>query len=145
MRTMMRHIRTDLVDSWRKMCYCPPLPKWTINASKTWCVSVRASLHMRKEEKQTRCHWMVYCTYNMLIMFRALLCPSWGARDYVLLPPMVCDALVVCCWRSGAGQPAMRSGWGTLLEQHPSFRMHSQLPCTWSPTTNNQGTTHHRR
>ena len=28
----------------------------------------------------------------------------------VLLPPMVCDALVAGCWRSGAGQPAMRSG-----------------------------------
>jgi hypothetical protein len=28
----------------------------------------------------------------------------------VLLPPMVCDALVAGCWRSGAGQLAMRSG-----------------------------------
>ena len=28
----------------------------------------------------------------------------------VLLPPMVCSALVAGCWRSGAGQQAMRSG-----------------------------------
>ena len=28
----------------------------------------------------------------------------------VLLPPMVCDALIAGCWRSGAGQLAMRSG-----------------------------------
>ena len=28
----------------------------------------------------------------------------------VLLPTMVCDALVADCWRSGTGQPAMRSG-----------------------------------
>ena len=28
----------------------------------------------------------------------------------VLLPPMVCDAWVDGCWRSGAGQSAMRSG-----------------------------------
>ena len=28
----------------------------------------------------------------------------------VLLPPVVCDALVVGCWRSGAELPAMRSG-----------------------------------
>jgi hypothetical protein len=28
----------------------------------------------------------------------------------VLLPPVVCDALVAGCWRSGAGQQAMRSG-----------------------------------
>ena len=27
-----------------------------------------------------------------------------------LLPAMVCDALFAGCWRSGAGQPAMRSG-----------------------------------
>ena len=27
----------------------------------------------------------------------------------MLLPPMVCDALVAGCLRSGAGQPAMRS------------------------------------
>ena len=26
---------------------------------------------------------MVYCTYNMLNIFRALLCPSSGARDYI--------------------------------------------------------------
>jgi hypothetical protein len=47
----------------------------------TWCLSVRASLHMRRVEKPTRCHWMVYCTYDMLNMFRAILCPSSGARD----------------------------------------------------------------
>ena len=28
----------------------------------------------------------------------------------VLLPPMVCDALVAGCWMSGAEQQAMRSG-----------------------------------
>ena len=96
----------------------------------TWCVFVSESLHMHRDEKPTRCHWMVYCTYNMLNMFRVLLCPSSGARDYVLLPPTLCSALVAGCWRSGAGRPAMRSGWGMLLEQHPSSRTHSLLPCT---------------
>ena len=38
---------------------------------------------MRREEKPNRCHWMVYCTYNMLNLFQALLCPSSGARDYM--------------------------------------------------------------
>ena len=28
----------------------------------------------------------------------------------LLSPPMVCDALAAGCWRSGAGQPAMRPG-----------------------------------
>ena len=59
----------------------------------------------------------------------------------VLLPPMVCDALVAGCWRSGAEKQAILSGWGMLLywvEQHPSFRTHSRLPCIWPPTTSNQ-------
>ena len=30
----------------------------------------------------------------------------------VLLPPMVCDALVAVCWRSDAGQPAMHPDEG---------------------------------
>jgi len=47
------------------------------------CVSVRASLHMRREEKLASCHCMVYCTYNTLNMFGALLRPSSGARDYI--------------------------------------------------------------
>ena len=38
---------------------------------------------MRREENRTRCHWMVYCTYDTLNMFRALLCPSPGALDYM--------------------------------------------------------------
>jgi len=38
-----------------------------------------------REEKPTRCHSMVYCTYNMLSMFRALLCPSSGAQDYMCI------------------------------------------------------------
>ena len=38
---------------------------------------------MFREEKPARCHLTVYCTYNMLNTFRALLCPSSGARDYM--------------------------------------------------------------
>jgi len=44
-------------------------------------------------------------------MFRALICPSPGARDIlVLLPRMVYNALVAGGRRSGAGQQAMRPG-----------------------------------
>ena len=90
-----------------------------------------------RKEKPNRCHWIIYCTYNMFKMFRAILCPSSGARYYiVLLPPMVCDAFVAGCWRSGAEQQAVCPGRGTL--QHPSSWTHSLLPCTWPPTTNNQ-------
>ena len=49
----------------------------------------------------------------------------------VLLPPMVCSALVAGCRRSDAGQPAMRPGRGMLhVVQHPSFWTHSLLPYT---------------
>ena len=91
----------------------------------------RKNKHRRREKKTpTRCHLMVYYTYNMLNMLRALLCPSSEARDYMLLTPMVRDALVAGCWRSGAGLLAMRPEWGMLREQHPWFRTHSQLSCT---------------
>jgi len=35
-----------------------------------------------EEWKPTRCHLLFYCTSCRLNMFRALLCPSSGARDY---------------------------------------------------------------
>ena len=44
------------------------------------------------------CFGHLYCHHQELETMR------------VLLPPMVCDALVAGCWRSGAGQQAMRSG-----------------------------------
>ena len=49
---------------------------------------------MRREEKPTTCHFMLYCIYDTLNIFRALICPSSGALDYIykLLPPMVCSA-----------------------------------------------------
>jgi hypothetical protein len=42
----------------------------------------RQWLQWHGEKKQTRYYTMVYQTYNPLTMFRALLCPSSGARDY---------------------------------------------------------------
>ena len=34
---------------------------------------------------------MLYCTYNLLNMFRVLICPSSGARDYTCV-----IALIIC-------------------------------------------------
>ena len=99
---------------------------WTLNImtwnfsflsafAKLWKATI--SFVMRREEKPTRCHWMVYCTYNMLNMFRALLCPSSGAREYMcVITAYGVQCLVAGCRRSGAGQPAMRSEWGMLLD-----------------------------
>ena len=116
------------------------------NAHFILCVFVRASLHMRREENPTRCHWMVYALIIRATCFGHLYAHHQELKTIcVLLPPMVCDALVAGCRRSGAGQMAMHPGWGMLLEQHPSFRTHSRLSCTWLPTTSKQGIAHHRR
>ena len=39
--------------------------------------------YMRSEEKPIICHYMLYCTYDTHNIFRALLCPSSGALDYM--------------------------------------------------------------
>ena len=44
----------------------------------------------------------------------------------MLLPRMVCNALVEGGRRSGAGQQAMRLGSGNLLEQLPSSQTHDR-------------------
>ena len=81
----------------------------------TWCVFVHASLHICREEKPTRFHWMVYCTYNMLNMSWALLCPSSGAHDYMcVITAYGVQCLVAGCQGSGAEQQAMCPGRGML-------------------------------
>jgi hypothetical protein len=66
------------------------------------------SPNKHREEKPTRCHWMVYCTYNMPKMFRALLCPSSGARDYrIVITAYDVQCLVAGCRGSDAEQQAM--------------------------------------
>ena len=62
---------------------------------------------VRREEKPTRCHCMLYCTYDTLSMFRALLCPSSEARDYVcVITAYGVQCLVAGCRGSGAEQQA---------------------------------------
>ena len=52
---------------------------------------------------------MVYCTYNMLNMFRALLFPSSEARDYMcVITAYGVQCLVAGCRGAGAEKQAMR-------------------------------------
>ena len=70
---------------------------------------------MRREEKPTRCHCMFYCTYDMVNMFRALLCPSSGALDYMcVIAAYGVQCLAAGCRGSGAGQQAIRPERGML-------------------------------
>ena len=76
---------------------------------------------MRRKEKPTRCHSVLYCTYDTLNMFRALLCPSSGARDYMcVITAYGVQCLVTGCRGSGAEQQAVSPRRGMLHVQHPS-------------------------
>ena len=56
---------------------------------------------------------MLYCTYDMLNMFRALLCPSSGALDHMcVFAAYGVPCLVAGCRGSGAGQQGVRPGRG---------------------------------
>ena len=70
---------------------------------------------MRREEKPTRYHCMLYCTNDMLNMFWALLCPSSGALDYMcVIAAYGVQCLAAGCRGSGAGQQAIRPERGML-------------------------------
>jgi len=92
---------------------------------------VRASLYTRREENQldaTKC------------FIALIICSTCFGHLYahhqeletilVLLTHMVCNALVAGGRLLEADQQAMRPGLGKLLEQLPSSRTHSLLPCT---------------
>ena len=83
---------------------------------------------------------MLYCTYDMLNMFRAILWPSSGVLDCMcVITSYGVQCLVAGCRGSGAGDQAMRPGRRILrVAQHPSSWCHSLLLYTWPPTTSNQ-------
>ena len=88
------------------------------------CLSVHRCIRVEKKNQLDATEWFI-----ALIICSTCLNSFYGHHQEleticVLLPPMVCDALVAGCRRSGSGQQAM------LLEQHPSSRTHSLLPCT---------------
>ena len=111
-------------------------------------LNVNTLKRVRREEKPTRCHWMFYCTYSMLNMFRAPLYPSSGARDYMCVitaygvPCLGCWCSEVRCRTAGYASGMKNVAW---LEQYPSFRAHILLLCTWPSTTSDQDMARHRR
>ena len=74
-------------------------PLWKSNVH--YCVEKKTQLDV------TECF---IALNDMLKMFRALLCPSSGARDYMcVITAYDVQCLVAGCRGSGAEQPAMRS------------------------------------
>ena len=89
----------------------------------------------RREEKPTRCHWMVYCTYNMLNMFQAFYAHHQELKTIcVLLLPMVCSAWLLVVGGQVQGSRLCVQEKGCCTNATSLFL----LPCTWPPTTSNQ-------
>jgi len=72
----------------KKDCFSNELRKYEINDLRTTIDRLFFTCHLHtriillKNIKPTRFHLLFYCTSYRLNMFRALLCPSSGARDY---------------------------------------------------------------
>ena len=104
---------------------------------------------VRREEKPTRCHWMLYCTHDTLNVFRVLLCPSSGARDYMCVIYRLWCA-VLGCWLSGVR--CRTAGWesrkrdAARRSRAASLFLDSQPAALYLAPDNQQpSTAHHRR
>ena len=96
MRDVSEHKLSNLRTEVPKLCSPDSKGSVTISHGIRGNIPVMAPLNMRREKKPTRCHWMVYCTYSMLKMFRALLCPSSGARDYTCMCVITAECGHIC-------------------------------------------------
>jgi len=65
---------------------------------------------------------MIYCTYNLLNMFRALICPSSGARDCTGLFKMIVGVLTTCHTQYTWDRINV---FFHLIEQHSKFLLHT--------------------
>jgi len=98
-----------------------------------WCMFVRASLYRRREESQldaTECFIaLIFCS----TCFEQLYAHHQELETIpVLLPHMMCNALVVGGRLLGSGQQAMRPGWGKLCDNFP----HSgRIACCSAPNS----------
>ena len=115
------------------------LAEWNIQWRLDMCLSVHRCICIAKRNQLDATEWFI-ALIIMLNTFRALLCPSSGARDYMcVITAYGVQCLVAGCRGSGAEQQAMCPGRGMLQEvQHPSSWTHSLLLCTWPPTTSNE-------
>ena len=88
-----------------------------------WCIFSRPSLSMLREEHQLdTTEWFIALIICSTCFGHLYAHHQELETTLVLLPHMVCNALVADGRRSGAGQQAVCPGWGKLLEQFPSSR-----------------------
>jgi hypothetical protein len=91
MTNKIRGIFEYISDTYKGICmsrYFMPWGQYAHNIShKRPLISIRLlvikeTYFLCRQKSPTRCYTVIYGTCNMLNMFRALLCPSSGARDY---------------------------------------------------------------
>jgi hypothetical protein len=77
---------------------------------------------IRRRKKPTRCHSLIYCSCELLYMFRALICPSSGAPRLCLDYGMWCVVLKllvvgrqVHCSRLCVQREGYPSGWTHII------------------------------
>ena len=74
------------------------------------CLSVHRCICVVKKNQLDGTEWFIALTICSICFGHFYARHQELKTICVLLPPMACDALVAGCWRSGSGQPAMRSG-----------------------------------
>jgi hypothetical protein len=112
----------------------------------TWCVFARASLHMRREEKATRCHCM-HLRYVQHVSGTSMPIIR-SSRLYVCICRLWCA--VLGCWLSGvrcraAGGASRKREYGTT--ELCSIPLPGRTPCCPEPYPRQSAakTAHHRR
>ena len=101
-----------------------------------WCIFVHAFLYMCGEGNQLDVtEWFIALIICSTCFGHLHAHHQELETILVLLPHMVCDALVVGGRRSGAGQQAVRPGWGNLLVPHPGHVACFLAPECWPSTT----------
>ena len=110
-------------------------------------LSVHRCICVENKNQLDATEWF-FCTYNMLNMFRALLCPSSGARDYVcVITAYGVQCLVAGCWGSVQGSRLCIQEEGCCTTLSCNISLPGRMACCLDLTPNNQrpSTAHHRR
>ena len=74
------------------------------------CLSVHRCICVEKKNQLDATEWFIALVICSICFGHCYAHHQEPETICVLLPPIVCDALVAGCWRSGAGKPAMPPG-----------------------------------
>ena len=113
---------------------------WNLNSKVNWCMFVRPSLHMRREEIPTRCHWWFVALMICSTCFGHFYAHHQELETIcVLLPPMVCRAWLLVVGGQVKGSRLYVQKEGCCTTESCNIPLSGRLlSCIWPPTTRNQ-------